>query len=406
MGRVMGTVSNHALKDDRAWLASVFTAAVVSVHPRAALERLASARIKKILPEPRGLGRRRLIAIGKAAGAFAREFVERFPIDDGIVIAPPDAPASVPGLIDVPGDHPVPGEASLAASRRLWSFIGEPSSDDVYVVLLTGGASALCVAPIDGVTLEQKRRATMELMHSGASIAELNQLRRRLSLIKGGGLERRLAPSRCATFAISDVQGDDPAVIGSAPTISSEASLAHYAVIATLDDALQAVRLEAAKAHISIVDLGRTLYGTVEFEAIRIAEQIHRCRAALPFGAAPILLLAGGEPVIAVHGDGVGGRAQHLALAIGARIGGLEGVTVLAAGTDGIDGPTPAAGAFADGTTLARLRSNGLDIDDVLRRCDSHRVLAALGDLWVTGRTDTNVADLLLVLIRPARMSA
>jgi hydroxypyruvate reductase len=402
----MGTVPSNALKDDRAWLADAFITAVAAVHPRSALERLAAGRVKKIIPEPRGLGRRRLIAIGKAAGAFSREFVERCPIDDGIVIAPPDAPASVVGLIDVPGDHPVPGEASLAASLRLWAFIGEPSADDVYIVLLTGGASALCVAPIEGVTLEQKRDATMQLMRAGASIAELNQLRRRLSLIKGGGLEQHLAPSRCVTFAISDVQGDDPAVIGSGPTISSEASLAHYFVIATLDDALQAIRREAAKAQLAIVDLGRTLYGTVESEAERVADEIERCRAAMQPDDGPMLLLAGGEPVIAVHSDGQGGRAQHLALAIGARIAGLEGVTVLAAGTDGIDGPTSAAGAFVDGTTRARLQTSGLDIDEALRRCDSHRALAAIGDLWVTGRTDTNVADLLLVLIRPARMAA
>lgn len=400
----MGAVSNKPLSDDRAWLANTYAVAVAAVHPRSALERLASGRVKKILLEPRGLGRRRLIAIGKAAGAFARAFIERFPIDDGIVIAPPDAPASVAGLIDVPGDHPVPGEASLAASRRLFHFIGEPSVDDVYVVLLTGGASALCVAPIEGVTLEQKRRATMELMRAGASIAELNQLRRRLSLIKGGGLERRLAPSRCVTFAISDVQGDDPTVIGSGPTVTSAQSLANYTVIATLDDALQAVRREAAQADVTILDLGRTLYRTVEAEAARIANEIERCRRAMRPDDPPRLLLAGGEPVITVQGDGVGGRAQHLALAIGARIAGLEGVTVLVAGTDGIDGPTSAAGAFVDGSTLARLQSIGLDIQDVLERCDSHRALAALGDLWVTGRTDTNVADLLLAWIHPARM--
>ena len=123
-------------------------------------------------------------------------------------------------------------------------------------------------------------------------------------------------------------------------------------------------------------------------------------------GDRPTLLLAGGEPVIAVQGNGLGGRAQHLALAIGAQIDGLEGVTVLVAGTDGVDGPTAAAGAFADGATACRLRARGLNVADALARCDSHAALAAVGDLWVTGRTDTNVADLLLVLIRPARMVA
>ena len=399
MGCAVGTLPIDSVADDRAWLAAVFSAAVESVHPRVALAHLAMP-----MPEPRGLGRRRLIAIGKAAGAFARAFVERYPVDDGIVIAPADAPASVDGLIDAPGDHPVPSEASLAAGRRLWDFIGEVNDDDVYIVLLTGGASALCVVPIEGVTLEQKREATMQLMRTGASIAELNQLRRRLSRIKGGGLERRLSPARCLTLAISDVQGDDPEVIGSGPTISSAASFANYVVIATLDHALRAARSYAAAAGIEILDLGRTLYGSVESEAARIVEQIHLCRAALRSGDRPTLLLAGGEPVIAVQDDGLGGRAQHLALAIGAHLDGVEGVTVLAGGTDGIDGPTSAAGAFADGATAQRLRARGRNAADVLARCDSHSALAAVGDLWITGRTDTNVADLLLVLIRPARM--
>lgn len=397
----MGELSSEAVKDDRVWLQELFARAVAAVHPRAAL-----ARFVQPMPQPRGLGRRRLIAMGKAAGAFARAYVERFPVDDGIVIAPPDAPASVTGLIDVPGDHPIPGEASVRAAQRLWSFIGEPCVDDVYVVLLTGGASALCVAPIEGVTLEQKQRATMELMRSGASIAELNQLRRRLSRIKGGGLERRLAPSRCVTFAISDVQGDNPEVIGSAPTISSEASLAHYHVIATLDDALQAARAYASAADITLVDLGRSLYGSVEFEAKRLVAQILRARESLQPWDRPMLLMAGGEPVIAVRGGGRGGRAQHLALAMAAELDGVAGVTVLSAGTDGIDGPTSAAGAFADGSTVRRLRERGVDVAGALARCDSHAAFASVGDLWITGRTDTNVADLLLVLIRPARITS
>jgi hydroxypyruvate reductase len=171
-----------------------------------------------------------------------------------------------------------------------------------------------------------------------------------------------------------------------------------------LDDALRAVRAYAAAAGIGIIDLGRTLYGSVESEAARITAEIHRCRAAAQFGDRPRLVLAGGEPVITVQGDGWGGRAQHLALAIGAKLEGLEGVTVLVGGTDGIDGPTPAAGAFADGATVERLRARGVSAADILARCDSHSALAAVGDSWVTGRTDTNVADIAMALVRPARM--
>lgn len=390
---------------DRAWLAGAWSAAVRRVQPQVALAQIDPTLLDEALAKRSDGGRLRLIAIGKAAGAFARAFVASVPVDDGIVIAPPDAPASVDGLIDVAGDHPVPCNASLAAAERLFTYIGKPAADDRYVVLLTGGASALCVAPIEGVTLEQKRAATLELMRSGASIAKLNQLRRQLSRIKGGGLARYLAPAQCLTLAISDVEGDDPAVIGSAPTVAPELASAGYVVIATLDHALQAVRDYAAATNVEILDVGRTLYGTVEQEATRIATCIRQCRERVRTDDKPILILAGGEPVISIRGDGRGGRAQHLALLIAAQLQGLDGVTALVAGTDGIDGPTTAAGAFVDGASVARLQTAGFDIEAVLAQCDSHSALSATGDLWVTGRTDTNVADLLLVLIRPGRMS-
>jgi hydroxypyruvate reductase len=290
----------------------------------------------------------------------------------------------------------------------LLEFIGEPRADDRFVVLLSGGASALCALPAQGVTLEQKRRETLAVMASGASIAEINRVRQRLSAIKGGRLAARLAPAQFATLAISDVPGDDPLVIGSAPTWSED--LAHgdgrYAVIATLDDALEAAATAARAEGFEVVPLGRCLYGSVEDETTRVLQQIlkrgpddHRH----PNGG-PVVLIAGGEPLVVVRGAGRGGRAQELALRLGLALGSQGDaldteISGLVAGTDGSDGPTSAAGAFFDGQTMARVHRANVDAAGVLDASDSGSALAAIDDLFVTGPTGTNVADILMVAI-------
>jgi hydroxypyruvate reductase len=166
------------------------------------------------------------------------------------------------------------------------------------------------------------------------------------------------------------------------------------AVVATLDDALAAVVAAGERRGLRVVSLGRSLYGEVAVHAAELAAQLR----AVPRGA-PTLVVAGGEPVLRVTGDGRGGRAQELALRVAQRIVGVEGVTLLAAGTDGIDGPTTAAGGFADGGTLARIAAAGLDVDRALERNDSHTALAAAGDLFVPGPTGTNVADVVVALV-------
>ena len=362
------------------------------------------------LPDRASGGRLRLIGLGKAALGMARGMraslrAGGIDIDDGFLVIR-DAPAVTtdePWSIHI-GDHPVPGPASLRAAQALLEFIDVPRAEDVHVVLLSGGASALCALPAPGVTLEEKIRITRDLMRRGAAIAELNRVRRQLSAIKGGKLAERLAPAQFRTLAISDVPSDDPAVIGSAPTWRDDKP-APYAVIATLDDALTEIAAVAACA-CEVVMLGRCVYGSVTVEVERMLERIDRALA-LPLPSSQTrLLLAGGEPLVEICGGGRGGRAQEFALRLGLALAErartdarYSSVCGLMAGTDGSDGPTEAAGAFFDGALAARLRAVGVDAAAALAASDSNTALRASGDLFVTGSTGTNVADVLMVAV-------
>ena len=367
-------------------------------------------------PDRAAGGRLRVIALGKAGRTMANGFLEslrraKLPgevsrVDAGLIITR-DAWPGDPPWREIFGDHPYPGERSLHAAHELLAFIGQPSAADRFLVLLSGGASALCALPIEGMTLEEKRAATRELMLSGAPIETLNRLRARLSAIKGGKLAQRMAPAQVITLAVSDVAGDDPAIIGSGPTY--DPPQAPCLVIAGLDDALVAIETAARAEGVEVCNLGRTLYGQVEEEARRVARTI----AAAPPASRPRLWLAGGEPVVTVRGTGRGGRAQELALRLAAEVAavltpekttsGVIGrpVAGLAAGTDGADGPTPAAGGFFDSSSTVRIAAAGIDLAGALARNDSHAVLGAVGDQFVTGPTGTNVADVLLVLESP-----
>jgi hydroxypyruvate reductase len=340
----------------------------------------------------------------------------------------------------------------VAAGQAVLAFASAARPADRHLVLLSGGASALCASPAPGLTLADKDSVLRALMRAGATIAELNTVRKHLSALKGGRLAAALMAAPGATrdattalptlltLAVSDVQGDDPAIIGSGPTVPDpttfgdalevlrrhalierlppavrqhlEAGVAGYisetpkpgrqgdstgayAVIATLDDALEAIAQAAASVGAPrVLSLGRVLYGAVDAHAAQLAALLRQHR-----GEAPLLLVAGGEPVVRVSGEGRGGRAQELALRLAVELEGESGITVLVAGTDGRDGPTEAAGAFADGGTLARARKAGCDPRAALLRNDSNRALGAAGDLFTTGPTGTNVADVVVAWV-------
>lgn len=417
------------IADTRSAIARWHTAAVAAVHGERVFRNHSRVienvfcfergdrKLEMSLP-PAG-GRLRVIGIGKAALGMARGFraslqAAGHDVDDGLLIirdAPNPSDENEPWDVLL-GNHPYPGEESVRAARRVLDFIGQPRAEDRFVVLLSGGASALCALPAPGVTLEEKRRATLEIMSSGASISEINRVRQQLSAIKGGRLAEYFSPAEFATLAISDVPGDDPLVIGSAPTWSTDLAArgGRYVVIATLDDALEAAVSAARIEGFEVVSLGRCLYGSVEDatgRVMRAIAEIERKAGSHP-GRRSVALIAGGEPLVVVRGDGHGGRAQELALRLGRALASRQDanrteISGLVAGTDGSDGPTIAAGAFFDGTTVSRASTAHIDIERTLEVSDSGSALEAIDDLFITGPTGTNVADVLMVVIPDAR---
>jgi hydroxypyruvate reductase len=455
-------------------LSALYDIAVAAVDPRRILPACSRVELDRFvferqgravalaLPDREAGGRWRILAIGKAAGSLAEGLMAVPGMDagmgtavaEGLLVAqelPPPGALSA-AWRQMPGDHPWPGERSVAAGQAVLAFASAARPADRHLVLLSGGASALCAAPAPGLTLADKDSVLRALMRAGATIAELNTVRKHLSALKGGRLATALMAAPGATrdattalptlltLAVSDVQGDDPAIIGSGPTVPDpttyvdalevlrrhalierlppavrqhlEAGVAGYisetpkpgrqgdsrgayAVIATLDDALEAIAQAAASVGAPrVLSLGRVLYGAVDAHAAQLAALLRQHR-----GEAPLLLVAGGEPVVRVSGEGRGGRAQELALRLAVELEGESGITVLVAGTDGRDGPTEAAGAFADGGTLARARKAGCDPRAALERNDSNRALGAAGDLFTTGPTGTNVADLVVAWV-------
>ncbi|HTD51566.1 MAG TPA: DUF4147 domain-containing protein, partial [Thermoanaerobaculia bacterium] len=271
-------------------------------------------------------------------------------------------------------------------ARRALAFFRSFSKEDVILCLLSGGASSLLCLPRPGITLAQKRAAVARAMASGASIVEINRLRKRLSAVKGGKLGRATR-ARLATLVLSDVPGDDPALVGSGPTIRNGRRGDRVAVVASnragLLAAAEHARSRGMKFHIA----ARRLEG----EAREVGRDFARAARQLAPGA---VLLAGGETTVTLSArPGKGGRSLELALAAAVELDGHPGVALLAAGSDGVDGSSRAAGAFADGTTLDRARERGLDLDEALRRHNTDPFFAALGDLFVTGPTGTNVCD-------------
>jgi glycerate 2-kinase len=405
--------------------------------------RRAGQRLVVPLPARGGSGRLRVIGAGKAAAALARglEAVLGDRLDDGLVVVKHGHLEPLSRIALAEGGHPVPDAASERAAARLLQFIGLSRSEDTYIVLLTGGASAVLEAPVPGITLEDLLRVTQRLLACGAPIDQVNRVRRHLSALKGGKLATQLAPARFATFAISDVPGDDPATLGSGPTVrdpspraAALAVLQRYGkdtdwparvwrylesparnrspgppapdgnlgfmVLANLRDAMDAAGGALRGQGWEVEDLGRCLDGDVAERASGFAVAIRERLARRSSAALPLALLAGGEPTVRLRGAGSGGRCQEFALRVARELAGVDGVTLLAAGTDGTDGPTAHAGGFADGGTWHRATSAGLVPGRCLAANDSSPVLAAAGDLLTTGPTGTNVADLLLAVIR------
>jgi glycerate 2-kinase len=424
-----GTADVHA--GVRAMLRKLFDTAVASVS--------AARVMPRILPAPQH-GRTSLVAVGKAAAAMAEVVLDR--------ILPPAAAlvvsrqghltsklAARPGTELIEAGHPYPDSNSIRAAERALEIARGLEAQDHLLVLLSGGGSALLAAPAAGITLADKQATTRALLESGATIAEINCVRKHLSLIKGGRLALAAGPARVTTLIISDVPGDDPSFVSSGPTVPDHTTLemareilrkygvptptavltaledpanetppadslglagVETLIIARARDALCAAAREASSAGYVVTDLGDQL----QAEARHLGASHAALARRLSVDGKARAIISGGETTVAVHNpDGRGGRNLEYLLGLAIALDGAPGISALACDTDGIDGTEDAAGAIVVDDTLERARKLGLDPAEHLRTNNAYPFFAALGDLVVTGPTRTNVNDFRVILI-------
>ncbi|WCT74158.1 DUF4147 domain-containing protein [Sphingomonas naphthae] len=373
-----------------------------------------------------------VVGAGKAAASLAEglEAVFGDRIDRGCVVVKYGHGGDLRHIRLLEAAHPIPDAASVAATRAMRECLEGLGPDDRVIVALTGGASSLLVAPRPPLTLADKARVSELLIASGASIEEINRVRRRLSEVKGGGLLDGMGGASSLTLAISDVPTRDLAMIGSGPTVRPDpgdeppmAVIDRYgiadrlpaAVLALLEEEPETPALPAGRhEHLILADSGSALTGAAaRAEALGYAVTVfddamtgnthdaaNRFAEALIAGRGPSVLLAVGETTLKVTGSGRGGRNQEFALVAAKALEGTADVALLSSGTDGTDGPTDAAGAFVDGDTIGRSLAAGLDPATTLANNDSYTLFGRLGELHMTGPTGTNVMDLVVGIRR------
>jgi glycerate 2-kinase len=483
---------------NRQTLQDIFFAALAAVDPYHAVRKALSLRDNQLQAggvtyDLGGFKRILVVGAGKAAAHMARaiESLLGGQIDTGLIIVKQGHTAPLSRLAQIEAAHPVPDAAGLAGTNRIMQMVRCADENTLVICLLSGGASSLLVAPVDGVTLADKQQTTQLLLNAGASITELNAVRKHLSQVKGGQLAKAAHPAQLVTLVISDVIGDPLEVIASGPTSADSSTFADaWAVIAKfkLDDKLPTNvaeylksgaaggQPETVKAHDPCMNktcnlivaslaealaaaqqraiqlgfdtriVSATLQGEVR-DAARLLAQVARAELAQMKPGERRCLIWGGETTVTVHGGGLGGRNQELALAFSLEIDGLRGITLLSAGTDGTDGPdgpdghgedtthdnetrrarsphpnplpevegtneslrelhvNDAAGARVEGGTAAQARSLGLDPAGFLENNDSYtffRAFDAVSDTqhhFKTGPTGTNVMDIQIVLL-------
>jgi hydroxypyruvate reductase len=394
-----------------------------------------------------GRGRVVVVAAGKAAVPMARAAEEVLGprLDAGLAVSTHSGEGPLERVRLLTASHPVPDARGLAAANEITALAGSLGREDLLLVLLSGGASALLPAPAEGITLEDKARTTGLLLRAGATIHEMNAVRKHLSRLKGGGLARAAAPARVATLVLSDVVGDDLSTIASGPTVADATTFAD--ALAVLErrevagDVPEAVRarlhagargaiaetpkpgeplfrrtavrivgsnrlsLDAAAraaraAGLRPVVLTTRLEGEAREAARVLVAVLRECVESGRPARLPVCLLAGGETTVTVRGHGQGGRNQEMAVAAAQALDGFPVPAVVAClATDGIDGASDAAGGVVDDRTVARAASLGLAPPAAfVAASDTRNFLGPLGDLVVTGPTGTNVVDVVLLL--------
>jgi hydroxypyruvate reductase len=420
----------------RAFLEDLFARAVAAAHP--------STCLPQHLPAPPRDGRLILLAAGKAAGSMI-EVAERHYLDagfpasrmNGIAVARHGygRPTRVIPMIEA--GHPIPDQAGLESAAKALAIAESAGESDLVLVLMSGGASANWIAPA-GITFAEKQAVTRALLRSGANIGEINTVRKHLSRLKGGRLARAAYPARVVTLAVSDVPGDDPAVIGSGPTVPDPSTLAdaraivarfkldlpeavaralnapanespkpgdaafartEFHLIARPADAFDAAKTAVAAAGYEIVFLGERLEG----EARQVAAEHGRLAREVQAAGRRAVILSGGELTVTIRGKGRGGPNQEYALALAIALAGTAGIAALAADTDGTDGGAGSAddpaGAIVDGTTAARAAELGLDPAAFLADNDSTGFFERAGGLLRPGPTFTNVNDFRAIVV-------
>lgn len=432
-------------ESDRHTLQTLFRAALAAVEPGQAL----APHLERVGERYRREGFQRLVVcgFGKAAIPMARAAEERLGdlISSGLVIAPHGSQPGIPleriGLATA--GHPHPDSAGEAAGRRIMELARSCDERTLLLLLVSGGGSALFSVPAEGTTLDEKRITAQLLMRAGADIHELNTVRKHLSAVKGGLLARLAFPAPVISLMISDVPGDRPDVIASGPAVPDPTTFddawavlerfnvankvpeavrlrleqgrvgspdetpkpgdplfdrVETVIAARNGDALSAAATAARLLGFETTIRGETVAGEAREAGRRLAREALRTCSDLQAGQRACLL-SGGETTVTVCGSGRGGRNQELALAFALEIAGTPGISLLSAGTDGIDGPTDAAGAVVDGDTVGLARRAGLDPEAHLAANDAYPLLDRCGALLRCGPTGTNVMDLQFILI-------
>jgi hydroxypyruvate reductase len=387
-----------------------------------------------------------VVGAGKAVAPMAKavEDLLKDRISDGVIVVKDEHGLPLKKIKVCEASHPVPDERGVKGTEEILSLVKKAGERDLVICLISGGGSALLIAPVHDISLEDKQNATKLLLACGATIHEFNTVRKHLSRAKGGRLAQIAYPATVTSLILSDVVGDDLDVIASGPTVpdsstfdDAEQILKAYGV---WDQLASTVRSHLAKGSAGQIEdtpksdnatfqkCSQVLVGT-NLQALKAAGQEAQrlgyrplilsskvegeAREVAKFYTAiarevlssenplqpPACVLAGGETTVTLTGQGRGGRNQEFALAAALTIAGLDNVVVLSGGTDGTDGPTDAAGAIADGTTVARALQKDLDPKDFLRRNDSYNFFQKLEDLLMTGPTRTNVMDMYMLLI-------
>lgn len=400
-------------------------AALAAVDPAAATRRALK------VTDLAGAARVFIVGAGKAGVAMARAASEiaGTRLVSGVMAVPVAPDREVPGVVCIVGGHPLPTAGSLAAGEAIATLLQDTRADDLVLALISGGGSALLELPMPGLDLSDLQQVTDLALRAGAPITALNRMRWRLSQLKGGGLLRLAAPARVLGLVLSDVIGNPLEIIASGPTVAPSPGgetaweiASHFGLADRLPShVVERLRAEVGVAMSTRVEnrligsnrlageaalaaaaqlgyVGRYLGDDWQGEAREAGRQFATALVAAR-GGGRLCLVAGGETTVSVLGNGRGGRNQEFALSAARVIAGMPGLLVAGFGTDGVDGPTDAAGAWVTGDSIAAASDLDLDADDYLARNDAYTFHKALGTLLITGPTGTNVNDLMIGLI-------